>query len=202
MDLHRSFSSRVPLEVTDSAWMNSENSIRPSWQERGAGGLGQSGHLVRPDLGQVVGAAAGTGERGRQTPHGEGGRKGMRDRTRKGRKERGGVGLEMGQVGQEGREEGVRPQHRLHLWARAAWRSPPPGPRPTGSGLLKTGLQTVQSYLFVLQIRKLRPGALPRAKQCDCQRGVPGAEARASRNRKQPERPRAGARGQVTVDPP
>lgn len=29
-DLHRSFSSRVPLEVTDSAWMNSENSIRPS----------------------------------------------------------------------------------------------------------------------------------------------------------------------------
>lgn len=29
-DLHRSFSSRVPLEVTDSAWMNSENSILPS----------------------------------------------------------------------------------------------------------------------------------------------------------------------------
>lgn len=29
-DLHRSFSSSVPLEVTDSAWMNSENSIRPS----------------------------------------------------------------------------------------------------------------------------------------------------------------------------
>lgn len=34
-DLQRSFSSSVPLEVTDSAWMNSENSIRPSWQERG-----------------------------------------------------------------------------------------------------------------------------------------------------------------------
>lgn len=37
-DLHRSFSSRVPLEVTDSAWMNSENSIRPSCgRERGMG---------------------------------------------------------------------------------------------------------------------------------------------------------------------
>lgn len=55
MDLHRSFSSRVPLEVTDSAWMNSENSILPSWQEReGRGGLSQPGHLVRSDLGQVA----------------------------------------------------------------------------------------------------------------------------------------------------
>lgn len=40
-DLHRSFSSRVPLEVTDSAWMNSENSIRPSCRrEKGGRGLG------------------------------------------------------------------------------------------------------------------------------------------------------------------
>lgn len=29
--LHLNFSSSVPLEVTDSAWMNSENSILPSW---------------------------------------------------------------------------------------------------------------------------------------------------------------------------
>ena len=35
--LHLSFSSRVPREVTDSAWMNSENSMRPSCRE-GQGG--------------------------------------------------------------------------------------------------------------------------------------------------------------------
>lgn len=58
-DLHRSFSSRVPLEVTDSAWMNSENSILPSWQERGGGGASVStGRLTRPNLGQVAWGAA------------------------------------------------------------------------------------------------------------------------------------------------
>lgn len=85
MDLHRSFSSSVPLEVTDSAWMNSENSIRPSWQER----EGQVASVSRATWsGQTVGrwwgAAAGTRERGRQTPHGEGGGEGMRDRTGQG----------------------------------------------------------------------------------------------------------------------
>lgn len=33
--LHLSFSSSVPREVTDSAWMNSENSILPSWGRKG-----------------------------------------------------------------------------------------------------------------------------------------------------------------------
>lgn len=134
MDLHRSFSSRVPLEVTDSAWMNSENSIRPSWRERGAGGLGQSGHLVRPDLGQVVGSGSSPGERGRQTPHGEGGSEGMRDRTRKGEGRRGeGLRLEMGQAqrGRKGQEEGVR--HREdHNTGTTSGQERPGGPLPRG----------------------------------------------------------------------
>lgn len=35
--LHRNFSSRVPREVTDRAWMNSENSMRPSCGESKGG---------------------------------------------------------------------------------------------------------------------------------------------------------------------
>lgn len=33
VSLHLNFSSRVPREVTDKAWMNSENSMRPSYGE-------------------------------------------------------------------------------------------------------------------------------------------------------------------------
>lgn len=90
-DLHRSFSSRVPLEVTDSAWMNSENSIRPSCRrERGRRGLVSVGQAPPPTGGDGWMAA------GTRRPSAEQGREGMRFREDGGVGGRG--GLEMGQA--------------------------------------------------------------------------------------------------------
>lgn len=43
--LHLNFSSRVPREVTDKAWMNSENSMRPSYRVK----KGREETAQRPD---------------------------------------------------------------------------------------------------------------------------------------------------------
>lgn len=48
--LHLSFSSRVPREVIDKAWMNSENSMRPSCRETNAEGVNILHLLYFPQL--------------------------------------------------------------------------------------------------------------------------------------------------------